>query len=262
MLSRIKVLAPLLALIMSSGCADDNGTSPQVDSTPGEGVMVHDSDGGSPDSAIFKDAASDDGSAPDTVLPQKDAMTLPGKDGPVLPPNDGFTPPKKDGLVFPKKDGFIFPKKDGFVLPGKDAGGTQADGSVVGCKTDQNCKVFTDCCSCKAVLTTENPGSCKMACTFPKCTDWGISTPKAYCAAQKCLVGDGTPNQCTTDKDCRVVNDCCYCLGLPTAITPPKCSIKTCFVNTCTSMGFFKIVPTAKCIKGMCRITTAPTPFP
>ena len=248
MYSKARHLCALIPLLGWLGCADGDGTpSPADASSNSEGLTVHDKDGGFVDGALV---AKDSALPKDTALPD---VWLTAKDGP-LGPKDALTFPKKDGFLFPKKDGFLFPKKDGFLFPKTDAAGPQVDSAVAGCAADKDCKVFTDCCSCKAVLTSDNPGSCKMLCNAPKCTDWGLTSPKAYCTSGKCMVGDGTPNQCMTDKDCHLINDCCYCLGVPLGVAPPKCAIKTCFVNTCTGNGLSG-TPAAKCLKGMCRIS-------
>jgi len=56
--------------------------------------------------------------------------------------------------------------------------------------------------------------------------------------------------ECTQDADCKVVNDCCNCLGIPANDPAPPCPIQNCFVPTCTAMGNSNAV--AKCVAGQC----------
>lgn len=56
------------------------------------------------------------------------------------------------------------------------------------CKVDGDCKIFSDCCSCLGVPTSENPPSCPAMCIQDKCGELGA--PKtAACIAGRCVMG-------------------------------------------------------------------------
>jgi hypothetical protein len=145
---------------------------------------------------------------------------------------------------------------DGTPVDGTPGDGTPADGTPFKrCKNDGDCKVFQDCCSCRGVLTSENPPICKKACKRSTCDVW-FAQPESYCVNGRCKVGEGAANSCgNTTKSCRLINDCCRCLAVPASNTSiPACSIKACFVDTCTGQGLS--TARAVCTNGNCRLST------
>ena len=126
--------------------------------------------------------------------------------------------------------------------------GTNADKGTPDCVNDGDCKVFQDCCTCKAVPLGQNPGICKRACKQDTCDAW-FNTPGAYCVGGKCKVGEAAVKSCSVKGDCRLVNDCCTCLAVPAKLSLPTCGIKSCFVSTCVGQGLSRA--TADCVKGI-----------
>ncbi|GMV12505.1 MAG: hypothetical protein AMXMBFR56_07290 [Polyangiaceae bacterium] len=125
---------------------------------------------------------------------------------------------------------------------GGSTGGTGGGGPAKPeCTSDSECKVFTDCCSCIGVPTSENPPSCPALCVQDKCGELGA--PKAAaCIAGRCVMGfpcddskvtckmatpncdpgqvpqvtaDGTcwTGQCVPADECKTVKDCTDCTG-------------------------------------------------
>jgi hypothetical protein len=75
---------------------------------------------------------------------------------------------------------------------GGSTGGTGGTGGAgpaqPECKIDGDCKMFSDCCSCMGVPTTENPVPCPANCLQDKCGE--LSAPKtAACIAGRCVAG-------------------------------------------------------------------------
>ena len=111
--------------------------------------------------------------------------------------------------------------------------------------------MFEDCCDCRAEYIWVTSPICKMACTVKACTpEAGIKLPKAYCLKGQCLLAESAVG-CTADKDCKKVDDCCYCMAVPTSTTPETCP-NMCFINTCTGIGLANATP--QCVGGTCRL--------
>jgi hypothetical protein len=194
--------------------------------------------------ALFTACSDDNGSvtpdsrAPDSAVADMSTGDGPGADGPITTPD---STPVPDGDQKPDKS-----------PPPPDQGPPPPDGPKTQCYSDKDCKVFEDCCSCQAVFTWENMPSCKMACTHKACTTKkALTQPEAYCltAKGKCFLGDSAA--CSTDADCKLVNDCCSCMAVPVSVTPPNCPM-TCLVDSCTSVGLQGA--TAVCLSGKCRL--------
>jgi hypothetical protein len=114
------------------------------------------------------------------------------------------------------------------------------------------CVVVNDCCGCKAIdANVTKPKPCPAMCFQPQCDAAGIKKPTAYCKQGKCFLGDAKTG-CSTDADCSLVNDCCSCAALPTSVQTPYCSLPSCYVPTCTALGF----PKAKAVCGALGVCT------
>jgi hypothetical protein len=187
-------------------------------------------------------ACSDDGGTviPDTSTPDSAVADMTTGDGPAA---DGPTTPDST------------PVPDGDQKPDKsppDQGPPLPDGPKTQCYSDKDCKVAEDCCSCNAVYAWENSPMCKMACNDKACkTKKALTQPEAYCltAKGKCFLGDAAA--CSTDADCKLVNDCCSCMAVPVSVTPPNCTTN-CLVDSCTGFGLQGA--TAVCKSGKCRL--------
>jgi hypothetical protein len=128
---------------------------------------------------------------------------------------------------------------------GGSTGGTGGTGGAgpaqPECKIDGDCKMFSDCCSCMGVPTTENPVPCPANCLQDKCGE--LSAPKtAACIAGRCVAGfncdsskvtckmatpncdpgkvplvkeDGTcwQGSCVPANECKAVKSCAECTG-------------------------------------------------
>ncbi len=62
--------------------------------------------------------------------------------------------------------------------------------------------------------------------------------------------------ECTMDEDCKLVNDCCQCAGLPNAEVPANCDME-CLQPKCTQItgGVVGGGTEARCIAGQCVTT-------
>lgn len=123
-----------------------------------------------------------------------------------------------------------------------------ADSTPLPCK----CALQNDCCHCKARKAgTTQPVCPTTTCKQPTCGGLLIKQPLLYCKGGHCLLTDGA-TKCSSDSDCRLVNNCCDCLALPLKALDPPCAITSCFVPTCQGMG----MPTAKarCLGGLCKL--------
>jgi hypothetical protein len=115
-----------------------------------------------------------------------------------------------------------------------------------------SCVVVNDCCGCKAIdANLTKPTPCPASCFQPQCDAAGLKKASAYCKQGKCFLGDAKTS-CTTDADCSLVNDCCTCAALPSSVQSPYCSLKSCYVPTCSAMG----VPKAKAVCGALGVCT------
>ncbi len=59
--------------------------------------------------------------------------------------------------------------------------------------------------------------------------------------------------ECKTADECTLHSDCCNCIALAPGESPPPCTIPTCFVDTCTSMGV-SLTDGAQCNAGRCGV--------
>jgi len=57
--------------------------------------------------------------------------------------------------------------------------------------------------------------------------------------------------ECTDDSDCKLVNDCCSCLGIPTSRQDPDCDLSECLIPHCQSLEFGDL-QNAQCRVGRC----------
>lgn len=59
--------------------------------------------------------------------------------------------------------------------------------------------------------------------------------------------------ECRVADDCRLVRNCCYCMGLPVDEQPPACDLQDCLVDEC--MGLFGTTDmVAVCDVGVCDV--------
>jgi hypothetical protein len=209
------------------------------------------------DAAVKKDSQAKDGAAKDA--PSQDSALKPDgpqvkPDGPQVKPDGPQVKPdgpvvKPDGPVV-KPDGPVV-KPDGPVVTPDIGPKPDKGGPTTGCTSDKGCKVFNDCCDCEAIPVSSNKPICKKFCLINTCESLGLKQPEASCVGGRCVITDrGTA--CTSDKDCKKVDNCCDCLALPTTVTTPFCGIKSCFVSTCTGLGLSKY--NARCVQGVCRL--------
>ncbi len=60
------------------------------------------------------------------------------------------------------------------------------------CKKDDECTIFADCCSCKAVPASKpSPVPCDAVCGESKCEVKGITIANVACDAGKCVIRKG-----------------------------------------------------------------------
>ncbi len=123
------------------------------------------------------------------------------------------------------------------------AGPCEADPACSGV----TCRLVNDCCTCHASRAITAPPPCPQTCLQPTCQGWGLSNPSSYCVGGQCLVtGD---HQCTSDGDCRKVDECCFCLAWPRDRQPPSC-VGDCNQGRCTAAGLQSARP--RCRAGRC----------
>ncbi len=120
------------------------------------------------------------------------------------------------------------------------------------------CAVRNNCCECYAydlypsADPMPKPGPCPDNCEVYQCEAlFGLTTPKAYCVAGRCLLTDAT-DACKTDSDCYMVDDCCACRALPNTVKQVPCPAD-CFVSQCTALGIGGQV-TPRCVAGSCQL--------
>lgn len=115
------------------------------------------------------------------------------------------------------------------------------------------CNLKNDCCDCAAWHNAgPPPGPCAItSCKQPTCGALGLKTPAAYCYGGHCSVRDDGAS-CSSDADCQLINDCCWCEAWPKAAKAPTCPNLNCLVSSCTShkLGNAK----ARCVGGVCRL--------
>lgn len=70
---------------------------------------------------------------------------------------------------------------------GEAAGGAGPEPTVAECVTADDCQVFTDCCTCAAVPTSEENLACPGLCIQSACQARGLGTAKATCVANRCV---------------------------------------------------------------------------
>jgi hypothetical protein len=119
-----------------------------------------------------------------------------------------------------------------------------------------SCGMINDCCQCRPydLAKPPKPIDCAAICDAPMCQAWGITKPHPYCLAGKCFFTDGV-GTCASDADCKLVNDCCQCLALPTAaakLFESQCAAD-CFQPTCAGLGLGSVK--ARCKAGTCRLS-------
>lgn len=118
-----------------------------------------------------------------------------------------------------------------------------------------SCGVFNDCCQCEAVdLGTEpQPKECLAICDAPICQSWGFSQPFAYCLSGMCFLAEGA-TACASDADCALINECCFCMALPTSLAKFVANMcaADCFQGRCSAMGLGSVK--ARCQGGLCRL--------
>ncbi|HKQ68991.1 MAG TPA: hypothetical protein VJT73_06620 [Polyangiaceae bacterium] len=76
----------------------------------------------------------------------------------------------------------------------RDAGAAGAE-----CAVDDDCRLFSDCCSCAGVPKTAGVSTCPALCKQSKCEELGLAGGKASCVAGRCVAGfecDGTKVTC------------------------------------------------------------------
>lgn len=71
------------------------------------------------------------------------------------------------------------------------AQGSETEAAPTGpeCSKDDDCTVFTDCCSCKAVASSKPPLTpCESVCGESKCEVKGITIDNVACDAGRCVI--------------------------------------------------------------------------
>lgn len=216
--SNLFVVSSLILLFVLARCAGESGVNPDTGSA---------ADRSSADNTPGPDAKQP---TPDVKKPNPDAKQ-PTPDVKQPTPD---AKPKPDSKV-PKPDSKA-PKPDG---PSGACGGVK-------------CVLQNDCCFCKGRKTgTTVPVCPSTTCKQPTCGGIMIKSPLTYCINGRCLVTDG-PTTCTSDSDCRLVNNCCDCLALPTKALNPPCAVTSCFVPSCTAFGLNAYKP--RCVSGVCKL--------
>jgi hypothetical protein len=109
------------------------------------------------------------------------------------------------------------------------------------CTSAADCKVFEDCCRCDGVPKSEEPASCKLACTVGKCTELGVSPTSVDCVAGRCVKG----YDCDTTKlTCRVAEPACQPGEVPQMLDQ-------CYTGACVPASQCSFVPECgKCAAG------------
>ncbi len=101
---------------------------------------------------------------------------------------------------------------------GSDPGGGPA------CQQAEDCALFSDCCECKAVLTSDNPPSCFAECEQTLCESWGAGG--ASCLDGECVLA---PINCDDSRViCRVAIPEC-----PDGFNPVVTPDGTCWTGQC-----------------------------
>jgi len=112
------------------------------------------------------------------------------------------------------------------------------------------CNLINDCCTCMATAFDVRVPPCPAKCKQPACDGLGIQNPVTYCLGGQCLLAN-TLKACSSDVDCYLVDDCCFCLALPNSVPYPPCPMD-CMQGACDASGLNKAVP--RCVAGNCRL--------
>lgn len=79
--------------------------------------------------------------------------------------------------------------------------------------------------------------------------DTAASTSTTATSSATSGAGPAEP-ECVDASDCKLHNDCCGCVAMPTSEAAPPCDKPTCFVDGCTSLGLTPVAAT--CEAGHC----------
>jgi hypothetical protein len=94
---------------------------------------------------------------------------------------------------------------------GSGTGGAQGTGGAAGgaspeCKTDGDCRIFSDCCTCEGLAAGErDPPTCDLVCIQDRCAQLGLTIKAAACVAGRCVAGF----QCDGKVTCRAAEPVC-----------------------------------------------------
>lgn len=184
-LPRLLILAA--GMLMAVGCSDSR-TATVADASQKKDTTLGDQ--GRADGAPTPDAPASDAPRKDAA-PARDQATRDAAPADLPTPVDSTS---RDATPVDSTN------RDATALdqstPTKDGGGTT-------CATDQDCKVFEDCCECTAVFSWVNRPICKKMCFVTTCTALGFTQPTAYCAAGHCLLTEGGGSSCKTTRTAR-----------------------------------------------------------
>jgi hypothetical protein len=141
------------------------------------------------------------------------------------------------------------------TTPGADAAGDAVatpDTVDPACNNVQ-CNLKNDCCDCAAWHNAgPSPAPCTItSCKQPTCGALGLKAPAAYCHGGHCSVRDDG-SSCSSDADCQLINDCCWCAAWPKAAKAPACPQRSCLISSCTQHKLGNIK--ARCVGGVCRL--------
>jgi hypothetical protein len=121
--------------------------------------------------------------------------------------------------------------------------------------------VINDCCQCTAydLAKPPTPIDCAQKCDAPMCQALGLAAgPFAYCVGGRCVLTSAPHGEgCTTDADCALVNDCCRCMALTTAMAKlleSQCAAD-CFQPACDGLGLGSVKVRCEVGAGTCRLS-------
>jgi hypothetical protein len=127
----------------------------------------------------------------------------------------------------------------GGATPAGGAGGSAGGGDGHECETDEDCTMYSDCCTCAAVVRGTPGTPCERVCTLYECAARGIDRAEVACRFGRCVIDrscnldrvtcDDTAPSCDDGEVASVTDAGCYGPCLP----PSECSD----VTSCAACG-------------------------
>lgn len=233
-LPRLLILAA--GMLMAVGCSDSR-TATVADASQKKDTTLGDQ--GRADGAPTPDAPASDAPRKDAA-PARDQATRDAAPADLPTPVDSTS---RDATPVDSTN------RDATALdqstPTKDGGGTT-------CATDQDCKVFEDCCECTAVFKLGQPADLQEDVLRHHLHGARLHPTHRLLRRRPLPADRGRREQLQNDKDCQKIDNCCDCLALPTSVAAPTCNMGPCFVNTCVGQGL--ATAAVQCVGGTCKL--------